>query len=163
MGIDHCFESGSVVLDLQSTDKESALRELIRGAPVFRGLPDVAALEDAVLRREREQSTGFGHGVAVAHGRIADLEGVLIALGLSRAGIPFGSTDGQPVHLLFVIVSPPGPCVDYLQALSCLVRAIRRGEVRQSLLDTEDRSEIERRIRAAFLRDLDRAPCPQVG
>ena len=79
-----------------------------------------------MIARERLQSTGFGHGVAVAHGRAAGVERVLIALGLSRAGIPYDSPDGEPVRLLFVIASPLQVSLDYLQALSTLVRCLRR-------------------------------------
>ncbi len=150
MGISHCFQTGTVVPDLLSTDKESALRELVRRAPVFRELPDLEGFTEAVIRRERRQTTGFGHGVAVAHGRVSQAGRVLIGLGLSRAGIPFDAPDGTPVHLLFVIASPPEMNIDYLQALSCLVRALRQREVREALLASIETPEIERRIREAF-------------
>lgn len=163
MGVEHCFESGTVVPDLQSRDKESALCELIRRAPVFRDLSNLDSIADAVLCREREQSTGFGHGVAVAHGRAQRLDRVLIALGLSKEGIPYGAADGEPVHLLFVIVSPPGPTIDYLQALSCLVRAIRKPEVRRALLAAAQGPEMERLMREAFLLNVDRVLCKQAG
>jgi PTS system nitrogen regulatory IIA component len=150
MGISHCFQTGTVVPDLLSTDKESALRELVHCAPVFRELPDLEGFTEAVIRRERRQTTGFGHGVAVAHGRVSQAGRVLIGLGLSRAGIPFDAPDGTPVHLLFVIASPPEMNLDYLQALSCLVRALRRREVREALLASIETPELERRIREAF-------------
>jgi mannitol/fructose-specific phosphotransferase system IIA component (Ntr-type) len=86
---------------------------------------------------------------------------VSIALGRSHAGIPFASSDGKPVHLLFVIASPSGASLEYLQALSCLVRAVRRTDVRQSLLDSADPPEIERRIREAFRGSLQRVSAPR--
>ena len=106
MGINHCFQSGTVVPDLSSTDKESALRELVRRAPVFRELPDLERFAEAVIQRERQLTTGFGHGVAVAHGRVSQAGRVLIGLGLSREGIPFDAPDEAPVHLLFFWDSP---------------------------------------------------------
>lgn len=163
MGIDHCFQSGTVVLDLVSTDKESALRELIRRAPVFRELPDLERFTEAVIARERQLSTGFGHGVAVAHGRVSEAERVLIGLGLSRQGIPFEAHDGEPVRLLFVIASPPRMNLDYLQALSCLVRALREREVREALLANVGTAEVERRIREAFTLCVGRHACVPAG
>lgn len=163
MGIRHCFQSGTVVPDLVSTDKESAIRELVRRAPVFRELPDLERFAEAVLQRERQQTTGFGHGVAVAHGRVADAGRVLIALGVSRDGIPFGAADGQPVTLLFVIASPPEMNLDYLQALSSLVRALREREVREALLAHDEASEVERRIREAFTLCVGRHACAPAG
>ena len=163
MSINHCFQSGTVVADLASTDKESAIRELVRRAPVFRELPDLDRFTEAVIHRERLQTTGFGHGVAVAHGRVSQAGRVLIALGLSREGIPFDAPDDAPVHLLFVIASPPEMNLDYLQALSCLVRALREAEVREALLACVDTREIERRIREVFALQAERAACAPMG
>ena len=93
MSIQHCFQSGTVISDLASPDKYQAIGELIQRAPVFSALADRRTFEQSVLERERLQSTGLGHGVAVAHGRAPGAERVLIALGLSRTGIPFDSPD----------------------------------------------------------------------
>ena len=154
--MNHCFESGTVVPDLRSTDKFEALRELIRRAPVFRALKVRSDFAEAVIERERQQTTGFGHGVAVAHGRVKGVPRVLIALGISRAGIPYDSPDGAPVHLLFVIASPPELSLDYLQALSTLVRCLRDKPARDSLIDAASALDIEERIRAAFSAGLQR-------
>ncbi len=162
MAIDHCFQYGTVVPDLSSTDKESAIRELIQRAPVFRELHDLERFTEAVISRERQVSTGFGHGVAVAHGRVSQAGRVLIGLGLSRLGVPFDAPDGEPVHLLFVIASPPEMNLDYLQALSCLVRAIREREVREALLASIETHEIERRIREAFTLCVGRLACAPI-
>ncbi len=159
----HCFETGSVVSDLRSTDKFEALRELIQRARVFRSLTVRPAFEEAVISRERQQTTGFGHGVAVAHGRVEGVPRVLIALGVSRAGIPFDAPDGAPVHLLFVIASPPSLSLDYLQALSTLVRCIRDKDARDSLMDAPSAAEIEERLRAAFHAGLERFEEPLSG
>jgi PTS system nitrogen regulatory IIA component len=152
MEIDHCFQAGSVVAELASAEKFSAIRELVRAAPVFRQIPNLASFEEAVI-------TGFGHGVAVAHGRIPGLSRVLIGFGISRAGIPFDAVDGKPVHLLFVIASPPHLSLDYLQILSTLVRCLREKPVRESILACQGAREMETRIRDAFTSGLGRHAC----
>jgi PTS system nitrogen regulatory IIA component len=158
-----CFQTGSVVPDLRSTDKFEALRELIRRARVFNAIDERTRFEDAVIARERQQTTGFGHGVAVAHGRVSGVSRVLIALGISRAGIVFESPDGEPVRLLFVIASPPHLSLDYLQALSTLVRCLRDKEARDALVDTTSAADIEQRLRAAFAAELVRFEEPLSG
>jgi PTS system nitrogen regulatory IIA component len=163
MSMHHCFRTGSVVPDLRSTDKFEALRELIRGARVFRTIDDRSRLEAAVIARERRQTTGFGHGVAVAHGRVKGVSQVLIAMGISRAGIPYDSPDGEPVHLLFVIASPPHLSLEYLQALSTLVRCLRDKEARDALRDAASAAEIETRLRTAFSAELVRFEEPLSG
>ncbi len=155
MSIQHCFDRGSVVPGLKSTDKFEAIREIIRRATVFKEIVGQTVFEEAVMTREGLQSTGFGHGVAVAHGRAAGVARVLIAMGISHAGIPYESLDGKPVHLLFVIASPVHVTLDYLQALSTLMRCLRHQDVRESLLDHCASSELETRIRAVFTAQLD--------
>jgi PTS system nitrogen regulatory IIA component len=155
MSMQRCFEEGTVVADLESSDKYDAIRELIRRAPVFRHIADRDAFERSVIERERLQTTAFGHGVAVAHGRIEGLARVLIGLGLARDGIAFDSPDGQPVRLLFVIASPPQMSLEYLHALSTLVRVIRDGAIRDALLASRAAREAEERIRDEFSRCLD--------
>jgi PTS system nitrogen regulatory IIA component len=163
MSIEHCFDHGTVIFELLSADKFDALRELIRRAPVFREIGNLDPLEDAVMTRERLQSTGLGHGVAVAHGRAAGVQRVLISLGLSLAGIPYTSPDGEPVRLLFVIASPLHVFLDYLEGLSTLVRCLRDRSVRESLLGGIDAEEVGRRIREAFLNGRTRAADPVMG
>jgi PTS system nitrogen regulatory IIA component len=160
MSIEHCFDHGTVIFELLSADKFDALRELIRRAPVFREIGNLDSLEEAVVTRERLQSTGLGHGVAVAHGRAAGVQRVLMALGLSRAGIPYESPDGEPVRLLFVIASPLQVSLDYLHSLSTLVRCLRDRSVRESLLGGIDAEEVGRRIRDAFRSGLFRSADP---
>jgi PTS system nitrogen regulatory IIA component len=163
-----CFEPGTVVPDLRSTDKFEALRELICRAPVFRELKmgadlhggSCSAFAEAVVERERQQTTAFGHGVAVAHGRMEGVPRVVIAMGISRPGIPYDSPDNAPVHLLFVIASPPELSLDYLQALSTLVRCLREKSDRDVLLDAASAEEIEERMRAAFAARLERLEEP---
>jgi nitrogen PTS system EIIA component len=160
MSIQHCFDHGTVITDLHSVDKFDAMRELIRRAPVFGEIPDLASFEQAVIARERLQSTGLGHSVAVAHGRVAGLQRVLVALGISAKGIPYESPDGAPVRLLFLIASPQHVSLDYLQLLSTLVRCLRNEPLRASLLASLDENEVQRLIRRAFSRGTGRSAEP---
>jgi len=169
MSMHHVFDRGSVIAHLHSTDKFDALRELIRDTPVFAELGNRDELERAVIARERLHTTGFGHGVAVAHGRATGVTRVLIALGVSRTGIPFDAPDGEPVRLLFVIASPQQVSLDYLQALSTLVRCVRHQSVRDDLLAAPDAVGLEAAIRGAFGACIEpsapagRQPCGAAG
>lgn len=129
----------SVVCQIQASEKTKALLEVIDTCSIFQNLPDVERFKRSVLRRERIQSTGIGHGVAIAHGKIQGIEEVQIALGLSSEGIEFGSEDGQPVHLLFVIASSPATQLEYLRSLSALLRSVRSEKMRKHLLSLKDR------------------------
>jgi mannitol/fructose-specific phosphotransferase system IIA component (Ntr-type) len=163
MSMHHCFDRGTVIPDLRSTDKFDALRELIQNTPVFNEITDKGVFENAVIARERLCTTGFGHGVAVAHGRAPGVKRVLIALGVSRQGLAFDAPDGEPVRLLFVIASPVHVSLEYLQVLSTLVRCLRHQTVRDALLVAEDAAGLEATIRKAFSAGLEPVATPSVG
>ncbi len=89
----------------------------------------------AVHRREIIETTGIGHGVAIAHGKLPCIDKVRISLGISKDGIDFQSKDGRPVHLLFVISSSPFTQLDYLKALASILKSVHNEDVREELLD----------------------------
>lgn len=151
-GVDRFFHTGSVVWELESPDKYQAIREVIYRAPVFRTISglDLDAFADVVVNRERLLSTGFGHGVAVAHGRTPAVNASHIALGVSRHGIDYVSPDGQPVHLLFVVANHPEQQMDYLQIISTLARLLRNDSFRRELLSCVRGDEVERKMYHAF-------------
>jgi nitrogen PTS system EIIA component len=128
------FNPGSIIVELESTEKEEAIREIIRKSPIFCHGIDRDCLEEAVIARERIQSTGVGHGVAFAHGKLAEIGNITIALGISRQGLVFGSHDGKPVHLLFVVATNHGQHIDYLKCLAGLASLLRREQFRSELL-----------------------------
>ena len=95
-----------IVADLRATDAPGAIDEML-GAMVASGnLPsaDLSATREIVLEREASMSTGIGHGVAIPHGTIPGLDGVLGALGRSTDGIDFAAIDKQPVHLVVLVL-----------------------------------------------------------
>lgn len=146
------FDVGSVVWELESTEKFGAIREIVHRSRVFQDTPslDLDAFVDAVIERENIQSTGFGHGVAVAHGRTPDVEQSKIALGVSKRGITYDSVDEEPVHLLFIVANHPERQMDYLQILSKLVSLVRNQEFRDELLSCMSKDELETKMCNAF-------------
>lgn len=137
--VDKINDCQSVICQLQSNDKIHALREVIDSCSIFSSLPDIERFKRGVLRRERIQTTGIGHGVAIAHGKILGLKEVHIALGISAKGIEYGSEDGLPVHLLFVIASSPSIQIEYLRSLSAILQSVRSEEMRSHLLSLHEK------------------------
>lgn len=146
------FAPGSVVWDLQSTTNLNAIRETIARTSVFQNIPglDVDEFANAVVARELEQSTGFGHGIAISHGRSRQVATSEIALGVSRRGIEFHAFDGRPVHLLFVVASHPDRQIDYLRILSSLATMARNELFRRELMACLCQEEAQRTVFNAF-------------
>ena len=130
-----CFCAGAVQ-DLSSLDKFDAISELIHKAPALAKIQDLDQFERCVMSREKVQSTGLGHGVAVAHGKTDLVDHIIVTLGISRGGIPFDSPDQLPVQLLFLIASPPDRKADYLMALSTLACLLRKNGFKRDLLSS---------------------------
>ncbi len=59
-----------------------------------------------VITREEQMSTAIGHGVAVPHARMAGLKRPFLFLARSREGIAWDSEDGEPVRLVFLLLTP---------------------------------------------------------
>jgi PTS system nitrogen regulatory IIA component len=99
------FTPGAINFDLQATDKDSVLDELVR----LLGMDSRAGgtLLRVLQRRESLGSTGMGRGIAIPHGRSLVANRLRLAYGQSRNGIEFQAIDGKPVHHLFLIVAPP--------------------------------------------------------
>ena len=162
MDISHCFEQGSVVCDLASSEKYQALRELICKAAVFSTVDNLDHFAAAVLSRERIQSTGLGRGVALAHGKAKGVKRTVIALGISKSGINFNSVDTQPVQLLFIIAVAPNNQTEYLAVLSTLVRLMRNSRFRTSVLEAPEAKRAESIMHEAFYQCLS-ASCSQTS
>ena len=151
------FDPGSVIWDLRSTDKYDAIREVIQGAPIFTNHSrlDVENFTRVVIEREQLQSTGFGHGVAVAHGRTDEVAEPTIALGISREGIEFDSVDGEPVHLLFIVANHPDHQMNYLKILSTLVAMVRDELFRREILTCREASDAQEKLCSVFTRMIE--------
>ncbi len=152
----HCsFLQGSVCF-LKNREKFRAIRELIEKTTVFHSLVNREQFIESVLQREREQTTGFGHGVAVAHTQFEGVSSVTMGFGVSWEGIDYGSIDGKPVRLLFLIASPPGLHEEYLQALSVLVKLLRKPFFREEILQCGTIEEIQNILHSRFCRQLEK-------
>ena len=127
------LEPDHILLDMTARNKEGALREL--AAVLQRHCPQVNLETICRILRDREQagSTGVGNGVAIPHGRVAGLEEILYCFGRSQDGISFDAIDNQPVHYLFLILSPLHVAEEYLQILARASRLLKQPEKRRLL------------------------------
>ena len=110
---------------------------------------DAEALLAAVLVRERKLSTGIGHGIAIPHAKSPLLDRLYLVCGSSPAGIDFGSLDGAPVHLLFLLMGPESAAGDHVKALSQIAGVVRREALRQELIEAPSAESFRQILREA--------------
>jgi nitrogen PTS system EIIA component len=135
--------------ELNSKKKSGVLEEMA----AHLALHEVARQADAVLEvlRQREAlgSTGIGKGIAIPHARSTMVAERAVLLARSSKGVEFDATDGNPVHLIFLIVAPPtekDPI--YLQMLAQIVKSVRLAPVRRRILEAPDLASIRALIGA---------------
>ncbi len=116
-----------VTVRLVASTKEAAVRELT-GLVAASGALSAAkaeALGLEILGREGEGTTGIGGSVAVPHAKTQLVKELVVAVGISEAGIDFSSVDGDPVHVVFLIAAPPDASVEYLALMKWVVSLTR--------------------------------------
>lgn len=130
-----CDKESLAVCLLDSVNKDEAIVEVVERCSIFSTVANRSSFIRHVMARERLQSTGIGHGIAIAHGTVKVLDHVHIGLGISCPGIAYESFDHLPVHLLFVIASSSALQGEYVASLGSILRALQSEEVRSLLVD----------------------------
>jgi PTS system nitrogen regulatory IIA component len=132
----------SIILDLKGRDKEQVLAEMAKALADSTPGVDEKRLFEAVKERETLQSTGIGEGAAVPHVKLPDLPGPVTCFARSREGVDFGSLDGRPAHLFFLLVVPEYSDGHHLKVLARISRFLHDPGFRELLWDAETREDV---------------------
>lgn len=114
----------AVVPKLSVTSKKQALQELAKRAHAVTGLEE-RRIFDTLLERERLGTTGVGNGIAIPHGKIAELDRLYAVFARLEKPVDFDSIDEQPVDLVFLLLAPESAGADHLKALARVSRLLR--------------------------------------
>ncbi len=105
-------------------------------------------LVEVLWERERLGSTAIGDGIAIPHGKVAGLHGVVGMFGRHSTGVDFDSLDGNPTRLFFLLVAPEESVGQHLKALARVSRLLKDAEFRKRLVEAGSASEILTLIRS---------------
>ncbi len=131
----------AILDDLKSQNKKGILEELVVPLASTTGL-NSEDLVRVLMERERLGSTGIGGGIGIPHGKIKDLESLVLGFGLSRNGINFESIDGEPTHIFFVLITPEDSTGLHLKLLARISRILKNDHFKERLLNAADRDEL---------------------
>jgi len=134
----------AVIPELAATTKEAAIREMVDSLQTAGHITngDQEAVLKAIMKREEQGTTGIGRGVAVPHTKHSSAARLIGTVAVSKRGIDFASLDGDPVHILFLLVSPPEPPRNHLQALETIAKHLRNDTFCRFLRQTTTREQI---------------------
>ncbi len=141
MKIQDVLHKEAIILDLKSVDKKGVLEELVEPVARIAGLKH-DYLVQVLMDRERLGSTGIGEGVGIPHGKLKDLDELILGCGLSRKGVDFEAMDGQPTYIFFLLVTPENSTGLHLKLLAQISRILKNEYFKQRLLNASDADEI---------------------
>jgi mannitol/fructose-specific phosphotransferase system IIA component (Ntr-type) len=134
------LDEKQVVLRLRSRKLANAVREIIQLLAANGKIDDADEFLEQVLAREQVHPSAVEYGVVFPHARTDLVDQIILGIGRSRAGIPFGK-NGVRARLIFVIGVPQQLVNDYLICVGTLARLVRDDVIRSTLLGAETARE----------------------
>lgn len=141
MKITEFLHSDSVIGALSAKDKPGVMAELCASLARRVNVP-AERLTEVLLDRERLSSTGIGEGVAIPHGKLNGLPGLVAAFGVSREGLDFDAIDGKPTHLFFALLAPENSAGIHLKALARISRLFKNPSFRKAIIEAPNAKAI---------------------
>lgn len=115
---------GAVRFIGQLTGKKRLFQELGEIAAQAYGL-NASVATDGLQERESLGATGVGHGIALPHARLDDLDRIVAVFLRMEKPLDYDSVDRQPVDLIVGLFAPKESGVDHLKALALVSRTMR--------------------------------------
>ncbi len=142
MKVHELLSTKNILTEFKNENKEDVINELV---DLLKGDERVLDLEDVrkcVFEREEKMSTGVGKGFAIPHGKTNSVSDILAAFGKSEAPIEYNSLDGEPVHLVFLLIGKENLLAKHIKLLSRISRMMNNEEFRKRLVEAESKESI---------------------
>jgi mannitol/fructose-specific phosphotransferase system IIA component (Ntr-type) len=144
--VDHLSAKG-FILGLAGSTPEEVIRELAAVVAPAAGL-EVGMVAAAVIERERSMSTAFGKRLAVPHARLSGLPAPLVGIGISARGIAFAAPDGEPVHLVVLLLTSTEDNGDQIALLADVAATFKGDEASAQVLAVRSFTEFLALVKA---------------
>ena len=141
MKICDVLDREAILAELKSQNKKGILEELVAPVAKIAGV-NPESLVKVLMERERLGSTGIGGGIGIPHGKMKDIESLVLGFGLSRKGVDFESLDGKPTHIFFLLVTPENSTGLHLKLLARISRILKNEPFKERLINASDGDEI---------------------
>jgi PTS system nitrogen regulatory IIA component len=135
------LQKEAILPDLKSRTKLEVLEELAGPVAKQAGVEN-QRLVKVLIERERLGSTGIGGGIGIPHGKLKQIEELIVGFGLSRQGVEFESLDGRPTRIFFLLITPENSAGLHLKLLARISRILKNEPFKERLLQASDRDQI---------------------
>jgi fructose-specific phosphotransferase system IIA component len=131
-----------ILTEFKSEHKDDVINELVDLLKGDERVTDLEEVRKCVFEREEKMSTGVGKGFAIPHGKTNYVTDILAAFGKSKTPIEYNSLDGEPVHLLFLLIGKENLVAKHIKLLSRISRLMNNEEFRKKLIEAESKESI---------------------
>ena len=126
MKIQDVLNKNVMLFDLQATDKEGVINEMVQSLVDNGVVTDFDTFKTGIMNREAQTSTGLGDGIAMPHSKNEAVKKATVLFAKSNKGVDYASLDGQPTDLFFMIAAPEGANDTHLAALAELSKYLMK-------------------------------------
>ena len=152
MQLSEFLDFDAIKPSLSGGNKRALLQQMAQFA-AGRLQVDVAEILSSITERERLGSTGFGQGVAIPHGKIDGLASIYCMFARLSEPVDYKAIDGQPVDLIFLLLSPPDAGAEHLKALAAISRVTRHAPTLEKMRGARSRDALAAVLMGADERD----------
>lgn len=152
MQLSDFLDFDAIKASLSGGNKRALLQQLSQLAAQRLGVGSGEILS-SVTERERLGSTGFGHGVAIPHGKIEGINRIYCLFVRLSEAIDYKAIDGQKVDLVFLLLSPPDAGAEHLKALASISRVTRHAPTLEKMRGARSRDALVAVLMGADERD----------
>lgn len=149
MRIVDLLKKESIELNSPVKSKDEAIDKLIALQTAGGAIADSEEYKSDILKREAISTTAIGEGIAIPHAKSTAVLSPSLAAITSQDGVDYGSPDGKPSKLIFMIAAPVGGSDVHLEVLSRMMTLLMDEGLREKLEAANDKEE--------FLNIIDKA------
>lgn len=147
----------SRVIDIESTDFESAVSELINVCDISkeRALTKKGLVAE-LIDRERQMTTYLGNGVCLPHARVKMKRPYMVAVGRCPNGLVYdGQPEYQEIRFIFLLLASHN-ARSYLYSLASLARVFQDSGHMDRLKSAESLSDFRKELKLVFAGEEDK-------
>jgi fructose-specific phosphotransferase system IIA component len=142
MKVYELLETKNILTEFKSENKNEVINELVDLLKDDEHVLDLEEIRKCVFEREEKMSTGVGKGFAIPHGKTNSVTDILAAFGKSKTPIEYNSLDGEPVHLVFLLIGKENLLAKHIKLLSRISRLMNNEEFRKKLIEADSQETI---------------------
>lgn len=131
-----------IVFDFKAKEKVEAIEELLGILVKQKLIKNKELILTRVINRERLESTGIGHGVAVPHARVDTGGEIAVAVGMSKAGMDFEAIDNKKVYLIILVIWNPSIPGLFNHLFASLASFLRKPDYRRRIFEAKNKTEL---------------------